>query len=273
MSALSCRQFFSKTPAKIFLLMIFIVSVNLLSGYIAVWLRFPSLWGTSNIFFEYAFPLNLTWGLAHIPSFMVLSIPLFLLSGWNQAQIQRFRIICVCLFLLLLYGVMEKIPFALYPAVDLFVAFLFSLLIVPPSFKESPKLTITLSILLLLVVLASLIVGYSKWQHRTPNIKETNLMGGVFTLQNIDAGNDYRTELSFTVELTEFIDEKTVCDTASKMGKQLFNSYPFDNDYKRIINVIYNPQHEDITAYKLGEVGQFEEDGKLHIGCYLKYRN
>ena len=272
MNAHSYRQFFSKTPAKILLLVVFIISVNLLSGYVAVWLRFPSLWGTSNIFFEYAFPLNLTWGFAHIPSFVLISIPLFLLSSWNQTQIQRFRIICVGLFLLLLYGVMEKVPFALYPAVDLFVAFFFSLIIVPPNYKENPKLTITLCALLILVILSSLTIGFSKWQHRTPTIKEANIMGGIFTLKNIDAGNSYRTELTFTVELTKYIDQETVCDTASQMGELLFNSYPFDNDYKKIIHVIYNPIQDSASSYKLGEVAQYEDDGEIHIGCYLKYK-
>lgn len=272
MNVQAYRQFFSKTPVKILLVVIFIISVNLLSGYIAVWLRFPSLWGTSKIFFEYAFPLNLNWGLAHIPSFLLLSIPLFLLPGWNQGQIQRFRISCVCLFLLLLYGVMEKVPFALYPAVDLFVAFFFSLIIVPPNYKENPKLTIALLVLLSIVILTSLIIGFSKWQHRTPTIKETNLMGGLFILLNIDAGNNYRTELTFTVELTKFIDQKTVCDTASEMGEQLFKRYPFDNDYKKIIKVLFNPHQKNMQPYTLGEIGQFRENGKLNIACYLQYR-
>lgn len=273
MNTESCRQFFSKIPAKILLLVVFIISVNLLSGYIAVWLRFPSLWGSSNIFFEYAFPVHLAWGLMHIPSFVIIGLLLLLLSSWNQSQIQRFRITCICLFLILLYGVMEKIPFALYPAVDLLVALFFSLIIVPPSYKENPKLAISLIVLLLLIVLAGLMYGFSKWQHRTPIIKETNIMDGIFTLQNIDVNDDYRKELTFTVELTKFIDQKTVCNTASKMGEQLFNSYPFDNNYEKIIYVIYNPKQSDVTAYSLGEVSQYEENGKLKIACYLKYRN
>ncbi len=114
--------------------------------------------------------------------------------------------------------------------------------------------------------------GFSKWQHRTPAIKEPNIMGGVFILQNIDAGNNYRKELTFTVELTKYIDQETVCDPASQMGELLFNNYPFDDDYKKIIHVIYNPKQDRASSYKLGEVAQYEEDGGLHIGCYLKYR-
>lgn len=37
------QSFFRKPPAKLLLLVIYIISVNLLAGYSAVWLDFPSL--------------------------------------------------------------------------------------------------------------------------------------------------------------------------------------------------------------------------------------
>jgi len=142
MSPKTYSHFFRKPLAKLLLLLTFAISVNLLAGYIAVWLRFPTLWGGGQIFMEYVLPIHMTWAFAHWPSLILISIVLSLLPNWDSKQIERFRIICVCLFLILLYGISEKIPFALFPAVDLLVVFFFSIIIFPPSYKENPKLTI-----------------------------------------------------------------------------------------------------------------------------------
>lgn len=185
MNSITYRNLFHKTAVKFGVLIIYLISVNLISGYIAVWLRFPSLWGNSQIFIDYAMPLGLTWALSHWPSMILVSIPLLRLVHWNARLINRFRIICLSIFLILIYGVIEKIPFALFPCVDLIVAFFLSLVIVPPSYKENPKLTISLNIFLCTLLIATSYLLYSKWQHRVPDIKKTNLMSGLFRLMSI----------------------------------------------------------------------------------------
>jgi len=268
------KRFFSKPAAKIILLFVYVISVNLLAGYLAVLLKFPSLWGGGDTFQDYAMPIGLTWAMAHWFSFIPLSIPLLLMSDWNVTWIRRFRIFCLGMFLILLYGVIEKVPFALFPAVDLFVAFFFSIIIVPPTYKENPVFTIAIIILLSIVTLAGTYVLYSKWQHRTPGIKETELMGGVFRLEAISVDNNYLKQIIFTVELMQYIPQSDVCNVATEMGEEIFDIYPFDKTYDRIIRIIFNPEKAEgnLRKFRLGEVAQYKEDGELHIGCYLKYR-
>jgi len=272
MNSATYKAFFRKTPVKLLLFLTYFISVNLLAGYCAVRLRYPSLWGGGNVFLEYGTPIGI-WGLSHWPSLLLISIPLLLVPHWNTKQINRFRIICVGLILVLLYGVIEQIPFALFPTVDLFIALLFSLIIAPPNYKENPALTVTMVMLLSISSLSGIYYLYAKWQHRTPVIKESVLMNGLFKLKTIHVDNGYRKEMLFTTELTQYIDTDKVCDTASKMSELLFNTYPFDEKYKKLVDIIFNPQQNDSLPYTLGQMEQYEEDGELHIGCYLKYKN
>ncbi len=271
MNSVTYKDLFHKTSIKVALLLAYLISVNLLSGYIAVWLRFPSLWGNSQVFLDYSMPLGMTWASAHIPSMILVSVPLLLIPRWNAKQINRFRMICLSLFLILIYGVLEKIPFALFPAVDLFVAFFFSVFIVPPSYQDNPKFTIGLSVFLALIIISSSYILYSKWQHRTPVIKETSLMNGLFKLNTIDV--NYR-ELIFKVELTKMISQESVCNTAIEMTSNLFDTYRFDESYKKIVEVIFNPTQTESkdTPYHLGVLEQYEEDGGKNIFCALKYK-
>lgn len=268
------ERIYSKPIAKVILFFVYVISVNLLAGYVAVWLRFPSLWGGGDVFQEYAIPIGMTWAMSHWPSIILLGIPLLLLPGWNANQIRRFRLICLGLFLILIYGVIETVPFALFPAVDLFVAFFFSIIIVPPTYKEDPLLTIAMILLLSISVLAGMYVLYSKWQHQTPEIKDTELMGGVFRLEAISVNNGYKKEMIFTIELKQYISQDDVCNVATEMGEEIFDTYPFDKTYHKIIKIIFNPEQAEGNSqnYALGEVAQYEEDGELHIGCYLKYK-
>jgi len=128
--------------------------------------------------------------------------------------------------------------------------------------------------LLSIATLTGLYHLYSKWQHRTPIIKESKLMNGLYILKAINVINGYRKELLFSIELTDFIDPDRVCDSASNMAVFLFDTYPFDEEYKKTVDIIFNSEEKDndLSAYPLGEVVRYEEGGGLHIGCYLKYR-
>ena len=273
MNPLICQQFFRKTPAKFLLFISYFISVNLLAGYCAVWLRYPSLWGGGNVFYEYGMPIGI-WGLSHWPSLILISIPLLLIPHWNTKQINRFRAICISLFLILLYGVIEQIPFALFPAIDLLTAFFFSFVIAPPTYKENPKLTISMIIFLSLCILTGVYYLYSKWQHQTPIIKNTVLMNGLYKLKNIQVDNGYRKELLFTTELTQYIEPDKVCDSALEMGELLINTYAFDNKYNKVVEVVFNPKEKEnnFKAYTLGLIEQYKEDDELKLGCYLKYK-
>lgn len=273
MNSASYKSLFEKVSIRVIFLLIYFVIVNLLSGYIAVFLRFPSLWGNSQIFFDYAMPLNLTWAFAHWPSMIMVSIALFSLPHWEAKSIQHFRSICLSLFLILIYGVLEKIPFALFPAVDLFVAFFFSLIIVPPTYKENPKLVIGVSIFLSLFVISSSYFLYSQWQHRVPEIKETDLMNGLFKLNTIEV-NDYQHKLTFNIELTNVIPQDSVCEVALEMTSELFDTYRFDESYEKIVEMTFNPKNAEgeNTPYNIGVLEQYDDDGKTNIFCSLEYK-
>ncbi|MBL1141221.1 MAG: hypothetical protein HND53_04235 [Proteobacteria bacterium] len=273
MNSETYKTLFYKKSVITLLLLSYLISINILAGYIAVWLKFPSLWGNSQIFLDYAMPFGLTWALAHWPSMVLLSIPLLLLPHWNAKSIQRFRLICLCLFFILIYGVIEKIPFALFPAVDLFVALFFSLIIVPPDYKENPKLVISLLIFFSFILFSCSYYIYSKWQHQVPEIIKSNLMSGLFELKEIKVDTNYK-KMIFSIELKQKIPQENVCQSAIKMSSALFNSYQFDKSYKKIAYIIFNSKQTGNREppYPLGELEQYEEKGILQIGCYLKYK-
>jgi hypothetical protein len=175
--------------------------------------------------------------------------------------------------LILLYGVNEKVLFALFPAIDLITALFLSFIIVPPTYKENPKLVICLLFLSSRILLSGIYCLYSKWQHQTPDIKETELMGGLFNLQSISVDNSYKKELQFTVELTQYIPENEACTISLEMSEALFKLYPFDKKYERAVKIIFNPKKiEGKPPYSLGELNQYKEAEQIRIGCCLKYK-
>jgi hypothetical protein len=266
------KEFFCNVYVKIIVLMIYIISVNLLSGYLAVGFKFPSLWGNSQIFLDYAMPFGLTWALAHWPSIIIFTIPLLMLPHWNEKLVQRFRVICLSLFLILIYGVIEKIPFALFSAVDSLTAFFISLLIRPPCYKETPKLVISLSIFSLLIISGGIYSLHNKWQQLAPDVIEPNLMEGLFKLNKIEVDKNYK-QLTFNIDLTQMISEERLCQTSTEMVRSLFKTYSFDNQYKRIAMIYFNPKKtEDSPSYSLGGLEQYIENGESNIACYLKYK-
>lgn len=115
---------------------LFLLVVNLSCGFIAVEFRYPSLWGGGNVFAEYALPLHLSWGFAHLPSMVTLSIVLFLMPGWTEAQIRKGRCfllaaIGLCIGIEFMYGGgrFHRIPFVLFVLVDVTAVYVLSLLL------------------------------------------------------------------------------------------------------------------------------------------------
>lgn len=269
------RQFFGKTRGKLLLALVYFTSINLLAGFAATWLKFPSLWGNSQVFDEYAIPILMTWGTAHWPSLLLVGIPLLNIYRWSALSIRRFRLACVVVFLLLMYGVKERFPFALFPAVDVFVAFFFSLVIVPFSYKENPVLTVFIAILIAVSSVTGASILYSQWKHRVPAIQQAELMGGLFRLESIAVNPNYR-QLLFTVELTRYIEQSTACATATELGKAIFEAYEYDREYTKIIKITFNPEpgKSGSLPYPLGEVGQYrnQDNGEIYVECYIQYK-
>jgi len=269
----SCRYFFGKVYGKITLFLFYVVVVNLLAGYAAVFLKFPSLWGSSEIFLEYAMPFGMTWAMAHCPSLLLISLPLLELAHWDTKKLRRFRGVVFMLFLLLLYGVIEKIPFALFPAVDLLVIFSISLIVFPPSLRNNPVISISLIIMLLTVSVRAGVNYYLEWQHRVPEIKQSLLMEGLFELKSITVDRGRNEEMIFELDLKQHVADEELCDISLKMTKDLFSSYLFDENYHKIADVFFNPGNSDkkFSAYPLGYlIENHENDSPETISCFLK---
>jgi len=255
--------------------LMFVISACLLSGYIAVELRYPSLWGTTDVFTEYALPIGLTWGLVHWPSMLILGISLVTLPKWSTQKVRGFRTVCGVIFLLLLLELDNKIPFLLYPKVDLVLALMGSLVLVPPNRNDNPILTPVILIASLLLAVGAGYWGVLHWQHQPPQIIQQELQGGLFRLQGIHVDNDYRKEMMFEVDLKKSLSESETCTYAKGLAETLFHDYPFDNDYRKEIVITLNPSTvvADFKPYELGVVAveMMEDAAKFH--CYVKYRN
>ena len=148
------------------LLLLFLVSVSLLAGSIAITLGYPSLYKVEPDFAEYALPLPFCWGLLHIPSMFLYGIPLALLPEMRSKHVAWFRAFCAASFVLLLLELNRKIPLLLFPKVDAVTALIFSLVVRPPNRKDAPALVMAIKLIL---VFGLALIGWlaaSAWTHR-----------------------------------------------------------------------------------------------------------
>lgn len=117
-------------------ILFFLVAVNWTAGTLAVRFRYPSLWGTSDVFAEYAYPLPLSWALAHLVTMLPLAYATWRSWDWEAAQLRRFRLgLLIGLIgsaaIDVLYGGgrWHRIPFVLFAVVDFGWALALSLLL------------------------------------------------------------------------------------------------------------------------------------------------
>ena len=99
----------------------YLVLVNLACGLIAVEFRYPSLWGGSNIFEEYAYPLPLSRAMAHLPSMGMMSVILYRMPSFSEGSLTKTRrgilialTLCIALEFVLGGGKFAQTPFLLF---------------------------------------------------------------------------------------------------------------------------------------------------------------
>lgn len=127
------------TWTRISLALTFLIAANVLAGVAAVHLGYPSLWGNSKVFLEYALPLPFGWGLAHWLSMTPLAFLIFHLPNWDERRLVRARWVLSVLLLMLIATALvwsgwrwRKVPFVLFPLVDGALALVVSLTFKPP---------------------------------------------------------------------------------------------------------------------------------------------
>ncbi|MEZ5462105.1 hypothetical protein [Dokdonella sp.] len=261
---------------RLLVLLAFLICVNLLAGYAAITLGYPSLYNVKSSFSEYAVPLPFYWGFLHIPSMLVYGTGLVLLPGPGQKWTGYFRILCVLSFALLLMEWDRKIPFLLFPKVDALAALAFSLFIAPPNRRDNPVLTTTIKLSLALGTILLGYLGYSLWSHRAPEISNTRYASGTFELKSISVRNDFKKSMVFDVDLKSELPEDQLCVLAQSLAAELLTDYPFDETYTKEVAVTFKPLSlsSGSEAYELGVITLSdryrENDGSFP--CYLKYR-
>lgn len=137
-------SFLKSTSGRSLLAVAFLLTVNVLSGWLAVTLGYPSLWGNqSGIFGEYALPITFTWALAHWLSMLPLTLLILGLPLWQKSSVNRFRLglivgllVCFAIETDFGFGRLQKTPFVLFIAVDLLVALVISLLFYVPRYLQ-----------------------------------------------------------------------------------------------------------------------------------------
>lgn len=129
----------SSFPARICLALMYLIAVNLGSGLLAVELGYPSLWGASEVFHEYAYPALYNWALVHTLSMLPLAWLVFRLPTLRPRHIRLCQIASLASLVLLFfvevklpYGKLRHIPFALFLIVDALVLLSVALLLRPP---------------------------------------------------------------------------------------------------------------------------------------------
>ncbi len=261
---------------RFLILLAFLISVNLLAGFVAVMLGYESLYNVKASFAEYALPLPFFWGLLHMPSMLIYGIPLVLLPGLQKKYVGYFRAFCAVSFVLLLLELDKKIPFLLFPKIDALTALVFSLFVVPPNRKDNPLLVAASMLSVALGILVLGYFGFSYWTHRTPTIANTQYGVGVFELKSISVMNDYHKSMDFAVDLKRRLPTDQICALAQTLAVELLRDYPFDDTYRKEIAVTLNPstREPDLIQYVMGIVDlndrTREKDGRYY--CYMTYR-
>lgn len=254
----------------------FLISVNLLAGYVAIRLDYPSLFNVNASFWEYAIPLPFGWGMAHLPSMFIYGIPLLFLRKQQKKYTRNFRIICVCSFLILLLELDNKNPFLLYPKIDALVAFVFSLLVIPPNRKDNPVLIPVLKLTALSGIILLSLFLYSTWEHQVPKISNTRYADGIFELKSITVNNDFRKNMEFRVDMKKYLAGDQACSSAQTLASEILQDYPFDDNYEKTISIRFNPtaHQSSFESYELGEISlnSAHKDKKGRFSCYLKYK-
>lgn len=117
----------------------FLVAVNLGCGWLAVEFGYPSLWGKSDVFDEYAYPLPMSWAMTHWPSMLIVAAMLYQMPKSDKAQITKTRrglmigiALCIAVEFVFGEGEFHQIPFVLFILVDLSLAYVLSLLLHQP---------------------------------------------------------------------------------------------------------------------------------------------
>jgi hypothetical protein len=257
---------------------LYLVSVNLLSGYVALALNYPSLFNVKASFGEYAIPLPFTWALAHWPTMLIFGIPLLYISRARRKLTQNYRLLCAIIAGLLLLTLNEKIPFLLFPWVDALAGLAFSLVLVPPNRKANPVLFPVTCLAVVGVVGAITYIAFDHWQHRTPTLNTTTYADGVFELTSIDVNKKLR-EMRVVMALKERLEIDESCELGQQVAEQVLQDYPFDTGYNRLVEVWFNPESSDVPEntgrpYRLGEISlnEVDIDPDGSFACYLKYK-
>lgn len=262
---------------RVLVFVIFLFIVSLLAGYVAIKLRYASLYNVTASFAEYAIPLPFYWGMLHIPSMLIYGVPLLALSVLREKFIKYFRVFCICSFLLLLLELDKKIPFLLFPKIDALIALIFSFALVPPSREENPVLVTALKLFVIFSVAFLGFYTYSYWKHQSPEITSRQYGAGAFELKSIIVKNDFHKEMVFEVDLKKHVTENQICSSAQPMAKAILQDYPFDNSYNKIIKITFNPHHIEskFDPYELGEISLNDAHRQKggRYACFVSYKN
>lgn len=267
------------TPwSKLLIFSLFLLAVNLLAGFVAVWLNYPSLFNTQVSFSEYAIPLPFTWALAHWPSILIYGIPLLYLTKNKGKFLFYYRLFCAVSFALLLLQITEKIPFVLFPAVDAFTGLTLSLAIVPPNRESNPALFPSICFVGFVIFGAAGYITYDYMRHRTPELSTRLYSNGSFELVSIDIYKNLH-EMRITVELKERLSTEDACSAGQELAANILNDYPFDSSYNKYVEVWLNPSSQDLdenngSPYPLGEISlnEVHKDSSGLFPCSLRYK-
>ena len=257
---------------------VFLISVNLLSGYLAITLDYPSLFNVNASFGEYAIPLPFTWAMTHWPTMLIYGIPLLYHTSPEQKLVFYYRLYCAVTFCLLMLELDAKIPFLLFPKVDAVIGLVLSLALVPPTRTANPILFPVVCLAIVAILSTSGYFAYDYWQHRTPELRTTTYADGNLELTAINI-NKVLHEMRIEMDLKTRLDSEESCALGQQAAEKVKQDYPFDNEYRKIIEVWFNPANQDLPEnngkpYPLGEISlndaHRDPDGKL--ACYLSYK-
>jgi hypothetical protein len=245
--------------------------VNLASGWIAVKMGYPSLWGNTNeIFVEYAAPILYTWALAHWITMLPLTLIVLGMPTWQKPAIIRTRWLCVigiiaCLLVevKLPVGRFRHIPMVLFPFVDLLSVLVFSFL-----FHTSRRLQV--AIVAIPLVAGSLFLFRDQITRFIPGyavlVKEVDR-----ELIHKESLIRYVFEVVPAVSPDSYPDAASICEAADELYQQVRITRAETNGYSEVILFWARPGLDSERVASTQPAGTARPTQNGEWACDFKY--
>jgi len=231
-----------------------------MAGLLAVEFRYPSLWGNSDIFPEYAYPLPYGWALAHWISMSPLTFWVFRMPTWDTHTLMRSRwillaIVTAAVLFEFIYGNgrWHRIPFVLFVLVDSAIALIIAMIIKPPR-KLMAGLGISGALLLIFWTVGTPLIAAWKQNKNVAALATLNSKyESLRAMPTESLGDDARVIMEVQLDVAGTLDKEALCYEALKLFEGTMELFPSEKRANPWIQFVARSKRSPDTLTSIGE--------------------